>query len=124
MINTSELYEKLMTKVFPIDFGNTNKVDCLTLEDVENYSIELENFIEDVISSRRFLEFPKEYKKYLSKWGKYVENPYTGGDNDFIVFDIHTGEYTFGESGELPLCDINLLNSKYINSNLKDLIKL
>lgn len=124
MINTSELYEKLLRKVFPIDIGGANKIDCLTLEDVENYSIELEEFIENKINSRRFLEFPKEYNKYLSKWGKYIENPYTGGDNDFIIFDTYTGEYTFGESGELPLSDINLLNSKYINNNLKNLIKL
>ena len=125
MLDTSSVYEKLMEKVFPLDIGGDKKVDCLTLEDVEDYSIKLEEFIEDTINSRRFLEFPKERFKFISKWGKLIENPGTGGDNDFIVFDTHTGEYTFGEYGELPLCDINLLNSsKYINKNLRELVKL
>lgn len=125
MTKVDNLLEELFQQKFSIDLGRFDKeLDDVYLADVvEDFIIEFESAIEDNINSQRFFIFPKEREKELKTWAKFIPNPANGGDDDFIVFDIFRGEYTFGENGFTPLCDQKELNNYYRDKNLDYIIK-
>lgn len=125
MTKVDNLLEELFQQKFSIDLGRFDKeLDDVYLADVvEDFIIEFESAIEDNINSQRFFIFPKEREKELKTWAKFIPNPANGGDDDFIVFDIFRGEYTFGENGFTPLCDQKELNDYYRDKNLDYIIK-
>ena len=125
MTKVDNLLEELFQQKFSIDLGRSDKeLDDVYLADVvEDFIIEFESAIEDNINSQRFFIFPKEREKELKTWAKFIPNPANGGDDDFIIFDIFRGEYTFGENGFTPLCDQKELNNYYRDKNLDYIIK-
>lgn len=125
MTKVDNLLEELFQQKFSIDLERFDKeLDDVYLADVvEDFIIEFESAIEDNINSQRFFIFPKEREKELKTWAKFIPNPANGGDDDFIVFDIFRGEYTFGENGFTPLCDQKELNNYYRDKNLDYIIK-
>lgn len=65
-----------------------------------------------------------EYDNLLSKGYRFVENPYIGGDNDFIIVDKDNNKFTYFENGRYPFYDLRILNKSYKNYNIEDLIKV
>lgn len=55
---------------------------------------------------------------------KFIPNPANGGDDDYIIADMVFKEYTYGEHGEEPFCDVNALNRDFGELRLKEIIKL
>lgn len=99
--------------------------DVVKLSDIEDLWTELEYEVENEIEEMRFLKYPRteEVEIRFSRIYKFIPNIYTGGDNDYIILDIWKGEYTYGENGEYPLCDLDFLNDKYKDKTLEYIIK-
>lgn len=55
---------------------------------------------------------------------KYIPNPANGGDDDYIIADMVFREYTYGEDGTEPFCNVNALNRDFGELRLKEIIKL
>lgn len=54
---------------------------------------------------------------------KFIPNPANSGDGYiYIIADMVFKEYTYGESGEEPFCDVNALNRNFGDLRLKELI--
>lgn len=68
-----------------------------------------------------FRHFEKEDIDKVADF-KFIPNPANGGDDDYIVADMVFKEYTYGESGEEPFCDVNALNRDFGDLRLKELI--
>ena len=113
-----KIENRLCSESFLLEDGETMAVCLETVLEV------LDEQKEDLIGSTRYYIWEKNNtNRTIQRWGKFIKNPYTGGDDDFIVFDSYRGEWTYGEDGELPLCDQDLLNSKYyINKSLQEII--
>lgn len=116
------VYERMMNHV---RWGeNMSGFDVVELSVLENAWITLENELEKELEEKRFfMYYDHEKIEKIKKWAKEIKNPYTGGDDDFIILDIERGEYTYGESGELPLCDPDLLENEFKNKTLREIIE-
>lgn len=88
----------------------------------EAYYLGMKAKEEEMRNHFKFIRVEKDEIDKLNDY-KYVHNQYNGGDNDFIIADTVKKEYTYGEDGELPFCDIISLNRNYSNMSLKDVIK-
>lgn len=71
------------------------------------------------IVAHKFRHFKKEDIDKVADF-KFIPNPANGGD--YIVADMVFKEYTYGESGEEPFCDVNALNRDFGDLRLKELI--
>lgn len=116
-------YVKVMNKVIWNSIIDNH--DVIELDDLSNIWTELEEKLKDDLEKIRFIKYYDEsIISKISKHAKEIKNPYTGGDNDFIIYDIWNGEYTYGESGELPLCDLETLEESYKDKTLEEIIKI
>lgn len=75
----------------------------------------------EIKSKHKFRHFEKEDIDKVADF-KFIPNPANGGDDDYIVADMVFKEYTYGESGEEPFCDVNALNRDFGDLRLKELI--
>lgn len=66
----------------------------------------------------------KEIKEFIQELCDCAKPSANGGDDDYIVADMVFKEYTYGESGEEPFCDVNALNRDFGELRLKEIIKL
>ena len=71
----------------------------------------------EIKCKHKFRHFEKED---IDKVADFIPNPANGGD--YIVADMVFKEYTYGESGEEPFCDVNALNRDFGDLRLKELI--
>lgn len=62
----------------------------------------------------------KEIKEFIQELCDCAKPSANGGD--YIVADMVFKEYTYGESGEEPFCDVNALNRDFGDLRLKELI--
>lgn len=88
----------------------------------EAYLLGMKAKEEEMRNHFKFVRFEKDEIDKLHDY-KFIPNPYNGGDDDFIIADTVKKEYTYGESGELPFCDIISLNRNYSSCSLRDVIK-
>ena len=88
----------------------------------EAYLLGMKAKEEEMKNHFKFVRLEKDEIDKLHDY-KFIPNPYNGGDDDFIIVDTVKNEYTYGEDGELPFCDIISLNRRYSNMLLKDIIK-
>lgn len=116
----NRVYEDLMMSSYWDGDGH----DVIDTSVLENKWIELQNGIEEKLGRIRFLRYedPDIIGK-IKKHAKEIKNPWTGGDNDYIIYDTWNGEYCWGELGELPLDDTEILNRDYNDRDLKEIIK-
>ena len=123
MKSFNKIYEFLMNRV--IWESKEDNYDVVKLSDIEDLWTELEYEVGNEIEEMRFLKYPRteEVEIRFSRIYKFIPNIYTGGDNDYIILDIWKGEYTYGENGEYPLCDLDFLNDKYKDKTLEYIIK-
>ena len=77
----------------------------------------------EIKCKHKFRHFEKEDIDKVADF-KFIPNPANGGDDDYIVADMVFKEYTYGESGEEPFCDVNALNRDFGELRLKEIIKL
>ena len=77
----------------------------------------------EIKCKHKFRHFEKEDIDKVAGF-KFIPNPANGGDDDYIVADMVFKEYTYGESGEEPFCDVNALNRDFGELRLKEIIKL
>jgi hypothetical protein len=75
----------------------------------------------EIKSKHKFRRFEKSDINKVADF-KYIPNPANGGDDDYIIADMVFKEYTYGESGEEPFCDVNALNRDFGDLRLKELI--
>lgn len=75
----------------------------------------------EIKRKHKFRHFEKEDIDKVADF-KFIPNPANGGDDDYIVADMVFKEYTYGESGEEPFCDVNALNRDFGDLRLKELI--
>lgn len=75
----------------------------------------------EIKCKHKFRHFEKEDIDKVADF-KFIPNPANGGDDDYIVADMVFKEYTYGESGEEPFCDVNALNRDFGDLRLKELI--
>ena len=75
----------------------------------------------EIKSKHKFRRFEKSDINKVADF-KFIPNPANGGDDDYIVADMVFKEYTYGESGEEPFCDVNALNRDFGDLRLKELI--
>lgn len=75
----------------------------------------------EIKSKHKFRRFEKLDINKVADF-KFIPNPANGGDDDYIVADMVFKEYTYGESGEEPFCDVNALNRDFGDLRLKELI--
>ena len=75
----------------------------------------------EIKSKHKFRHFEKEDIDKVAGF-KFIPNPANGGDDDYIIADMVFKEYTYGESGEEPFCDVNALNRDFGDLRLKELI--
>jgi hypothetical protein len=75
----------------------------------------------EIKSKHKFRHFEKEDIDKVAGF-KFIPNPANGGDDDYIIADMVFREYTYGESGEEPFCDVNALNRDFGDLRLKELI--
>lgn len=70
----------------------------------------------------RFTQVRNEsYQGLIDSGYRYIPNPSNGGDDDYIIVDLERKEFTHGESGYPPFYDIEELNWKYRDKDLKEL---
>ena len=69
--------------------------------------------------------------KVITKQGSTKQGDYTYyaeitqvGDDDYIIADMVFREYTYGEDGTEPFCNVNALNRDFGELRLKEIIKL
>lgn len=77
----------------------------------------------EIKSKHKFRHFEKEDIDKVAGF-KFIPNPANGGDDDYIIADMVFKEYTYGEHGEEPFCDVNALNRDFGELRLKEIIKL
>ena len=77
----------------------------------------------EIKSKHKFRRFEKSDINKVADF-KYIPNPANGGDDDYIIADMVFREYTYGEHGEEPFCDVNALNRDFGELRLKEIIKL
>lgn len=77
----------------------------------------------EIKSKHKFRRFEKSDINKVADF-KYIPNPANGGDDDYIIADMVFKEYTYGEHGEEPFCDVNALNRDFGELRLKEIIKL
>ena len=75
----------------------------------------------EIKSKHKFRHFEKEDIDKVAGF-KFIPNPANGGDDDYIIADMVFKEYTYGEWGEDPFCNVNALNRDYRELRLKELI--
>lgn len=75
----------------------------------------------EIERKHKFRHFEKEDIDKVADF-KFIPNPANGGNDDYIVADMVFKEYTYGESGEEPFCDVNALNRDFGDLRLKELI--
>lgn len=75
----------------------------------------------EIKSKHKFRHFEKEDIDKVAGF-KFIPNPANGGD--YIIADMVFKEYTYGEHGEEPFCDVNALNRDFGELRLKEIIKL
>lgn len=66
----------------------------------------------EIKRKHKFRHFEKEDIDEVADF-KFIPNPANGGDDDYIIADMVFKEYTYGESGEEPFCDVNALNRDF-----------
>ena len=77
----------------------------------------------EIKRKHKFRHFEKEDIHKVADF-KFIPNPANGGDDDYIIADMVFKEYTYGEHGEEPFCDVNALNRDFGELRLKEIIKL
>lgn len=77
----------------------------------------------EIKCKHKFRHFEKEDIDKVADF-KFIPNPANGGDDDYIIADMVFKEYTYGEHGEEPFCDVNALNRDFGELRLKEIIKL
>lgn len=77
----------------------------------------------EIKCKHKFRHFEKEDIDKVAGF-KFIPNPANGGDDDYIIADMVFKEYTYGEHGEEPFCDVNALNRDFGELRLKEIIKL
>lgn len=63
----------------------------------------------EIKSKHKFRRFEKSDINKVADF-KYIPNPANGGDDDYIIADMVFREYTYGEDGTEPFCNVNALN--------------
>lgn len=77
----------------------------------------------EIKSKHKFRRFEKSDINKVADF-KYIPNPANGGDDDYIIADMVFREYTYGEDGTEPFCNVNALNRDFGELRLKEIIKL
>lgn len=77
----------------------------------------------EIKSKHKFRRFEKSDINKIADF-KYIPNPANGGDDDYIIADMVFKEYTYGEDGTEPFCNVNALNRDFGELRLKEIIKL
>ena len=77
----------------------------------------------EIKSKHKFRHFEKEDIDKVAGF-KFIPNPANGGDDDYIIADMVFREYTYGEDGTEPFCNVNALNRDFGELRLKEIIKL
>lgn len=77
----------------------------------------------EIKSKHKFRRFEKSDINKVAGF-KYIPNPANGGDDDYIIADMVFREYTYGEDGTEPFCNVNALNRDFGELRLKEIIKL
>lgn len=75
----------------------------------------------EIKSKHKFRRFEKSDINKVADF-KYIPNPANGGD--YIIADMVFREYTYGEDGTEPFCNVNALNRDFGELRLKEIIKL
>lgn len=77
----------------------------------------------EIKSKHKFRRFEKSDINKVADF-KYIPNPANGGDDDYIIANMVFREYTYGEDGTEPFCNVNALNRDFGELRLKEIIKL
>lgn len=73
-----------------------------------------------ITTTKKFLKKDKRVHDYLVNNGySHVPNP---GCRDYIIVDTINKEFTYGEWGVGPFCDVSKLNKYHESKNLKELM--
>lgn len=121
MKTLSNYFEKLLSSKV---VWETSVRGIVNTDDLSDIWIEMEDSLDKEVEQKRFFRYDNpERIEQIKRYAKEIKNYYTGGDDDFIIFDIERGEYTYGECGEGFLGNVDVLEKHYKDKNLSEILK-